>query len=184
MRAISVRQAAECAGDRAAVERMWRAVPGAPRREVGDAIADRVAGLLRSPSVVILVAHREADVGFIVLSLGPRIPPLGEEAMCIEYLYVDPQARRMGIAQALVARAAAVAEQRGIRFISTNVPAADRIGQRFFARLGFRPSYVRRVVAVAALRRRLAPAAPAIRELTVQRRRTERARSGAAALRP
>lgn len=123
------------------------------------------------------------DIGFLVLSTGPLLPPLGEPAVSIEHLYVVPEARRMGAARALLCRAAAHAEQVGAGQVSTSVPALGREGQRFFARLGFSPFVVRRVTTVHALRRRLTPQADPRVEATVVRRRSLRAHSRALALR-
>jgi len=123
------------------------------------------------------------DIGFLVLSTGPLLPLLGDPAVSIEHLFVLPQARRLGGAHALIARAAAHAELVGAGQVSTSVPALGRDGQRFFARLGFSPFVVRRVTTVPALRRRLTPEADPRVEATVTRRRSLRAHSRALALR-
>lgn len=122
-------------------------------------------------------------IGFLVLSTGPLLPLLGDPAVSIEHLYVLPQARRLGAARALIARAATHAELLGAGQVSTSVPALGREGQRFFARLGFSPFVVRRVTSVPALRRRLTPQVDPRVEATVTRRRSLRAHSRAIALR-
>lgn len=123
------------------------------------------------------------DIGFLVMSTCPLLPLMGDAAVSIEHLFVLPEARRLGTARALITRATTYAEQLGAGQISTSVPVLGREEQRFFARLGFTPSVVRRVTSVSALRRRLTPQGDPRVEATVVRRRSLRARSRALALR-
>lgn len=166
--------------------RLWvRARPaprGAGRTE--QAVTGALTEAFARDDVEAFVASLDGeDAGFIVLSRRPLLPLLDEPTVAIEHLYVTQGARRHGLARALIARATTYAEHNGAGQITTSVPASGRDGQRFFARLGFSPFAVRRVVAVAALRRRLVPEpCPAI-DATVLRRRSLRARSRALAVR-
>ena len=123
------------------------------------------------------------DIGYLVMTACPLSLLTGEATVSIEHLFVLPQARRLGVARALIAKATTYAEQLGAGQISSSVPVLGREEQRFFARLGFTPSVVRRVTSVSALRRRLTPQGDPRVEATVVRRRSLRARSRALALR-
>lgn len=192
---VHVRRVDPSGADLDALACLWSAcrAPGRATGGQGDDVRSGLRAALARDDVEAFVACQDPaagghddgphDIGFLVLSTGPLLPLLGEPAVSIEHLYVVPEARRMGAARALIARATTYAEQVGAAQISTSVPAMGRDGQRFFARLGFSPFVVRRVTAVSALRRRLAPQADPRVEATVVRRRSLRARSRALALR-
>ncbi len=173
---VQVRLAsAKRAADVAALEVLWGS--SQPRRGAAPDVAERLRVVMENPAVVIFIARSEQrDVGFVILTAGPLLPLLAESTLTIEHLFVLPAARRLGVAKTLVSRAAAFAEQQGVRTVATNVPAGDRAGHRFFARLGFSPVVVRRIVSVVALRRRLLPELRPIHEVTVLRRRSMRVR--------
>ena len=148
----------------------------------GVAASLRVA--LGREEVEVFVARADQhDVGFVVLSRGPLLPLLDDVCISIEHLFVVPEARRIGVGHALLARATARAEQLGATQIATSVPAPGREAQRFFARLGFGPFVVRRVTTVQTLRRRLSWEDHPRLDATVLRRRSLRARSRAIAVR-
>jgi GNAT superfamily N-acetyltransferase len=69
--------------------------------------------------------------------------------------HVTRSARHRGVGRALVAAAAAWAESQGAETLEANVDPNRREDLRFYVRLGFAPLFVRRVVPLAALRRRL-----------------------------
>jgi GNAT superfamily N-acetyltransferase len=148
-----------------------------------DVAATLAVAIARDDVVAFLGTVDGEDAGFAVLTRGPLLPLIDEPTVSIEHLFVSESSRRRGVARALIARATTYAEQQGAGQVATSVPAAGRDGQRFFARLGFSPFVVRRVVSVSALRRRLVPEpCPAV-DATVLRRRSLRARSRAVALR-
>lgn len=191
---VQVRRLDPARDDLVSLAQLWRDCRG-PARGPG-ALTDDVSVVLRAALVrddvdafvascdLVSDESGRRDVGFLILSTGPLLPLMGEPAVSIEHLYVVPQARRLGAARALIARATTYAEQLGAGQISTSVPVMGRDGQRFFARLGFAPFVVRRVTTVSALRRKLAPQSDPRVEATVGRRRSLRARSRALALRP
>lgn len=185
---VSVRVVdAEVRADLESLAGLWADSRPGLRPHAGRGERDLVDGLsqaMQRDGVKAFVASLDsADVGFVVLSRGPLLPLLDEPSVAIEHLFVRDEARRHGVARALIARATAFADHHGASQISTSVPAAGRDGQRFFARLGFSPFVVRRVASVAALRRRLVPEPCLARDATVLRRRSLRARSRAVALR-
>ena len=147
------------------------------RREAGMSgeVAQRFAGegvlgaLLQRPDVVVLAASSPSPtgddgdelVGYVVLV--DSVGGLLADAPCttIEQLYIAPDWRRHGVARQLLSSAAAHADRVGSLSVVSNVPSQAREANRFFARLGFSPTVVRRVTTPAALHRKLAAASEA-----------------------
>jgi GNAT superfamily N-acetyltransferase len=94
----------------------------------------------------------------------------------IDYLHVRPAFVRRGVGHALVEAAAAYADSVGADHVSVTVFPQHREANRFYAKIGFAPMVVRRVVPVATLRRRLGAAhdssSPARRAGLLARRRS------------
>jgi GNAT superfamily N-acetyltransferase len=83
---------------------------------------------------------------------------------------VSRRHERRGAGKALVAAAAAYADERGIDQLVVSVNPGSREGNRFFARLGFAPLAVRRIAPVSVVRRRLAQTELTAMEHVVRRR--------------
>ncbi len=120
-------------------------------------IVDRVRRLLTRPSGRIFLASIGAQpVGMTMVTT----VPLGalSESLCVqvEYTVVAEPFRRRGIGRALMAAAAAYAEEVGAEQVTVSVSPLSREANRFYAQLGLTPLAVRRVAPAAALRRRLA----------------------------
>ena len=148
------------------------ASPEACARSISDG---RLAGALRRTGVQALVATLDGTpVGYVITTDNPfGLSPTPEVA--IEQLYVCPDARRHGVAKAMLTSVLAVAERAGCEHVVSNVPTTSREANRFFARLGFGSAMTRRVVATGTLRRRLAPeTAETGLELTRRRRSLRR----------
>ncbi|KGN38810.1 N-acetyltransferase GCN5 [Knoellia subterranea KCTC 19937] len=115
-------------------------------------------------------------VGYVLTSENPfGLNP--EPEVAVEQLYVDPTARRHGVARSLLCAVVGHAERSGSDVIVSNVPTQSREAHRFFARLGFSSVVVRRVVSTTQLRRRLAPQGSAINtavDQLIRRRRSLR----------
>jgi len=145
-----------------------------------------VADVLSRPGVHAFIAHHEnKPVGYVILTSGPLLPLVDTPAVCIEHLFVQPDCRHKGAGTALISACATLAERVGAEQVAVGVPSSDREPNRFFARLGFAPFVVRRVVGVGALRRRLGggeTARAGMVEQTLMRRRSLRARDRAKAL--
>jgi GNAT superfamily N-acetyltransferase len=176
---VSIRQADwQAQADLTALTELWQLSRAQMRTRAQLDLPQQLRVALQQPGVSVYLADLQGrSVGFVVVSEGPLLPLLAELTVAVEHLYVHPAARRGGVAQALMARVLAVAEQAGASQVSSSVRATDRDGHRFFARLGFSPFVVRRVVPVMALRRRLTTQAVSARDATVVRRRSLRARS-------
>ena len=151
-----------------------RARPGSPHPRVGaearyvDALGDR-----RRHLVVVVDGPSDAEevLGMALLTVAPANALLDHLAVHMNHAVVADRHRRRGAGRALVAAAAAFAEERGVDQLVVSVHPGSREANRFFARLGFAPLAVRRTAPVAAVRRRLASAEPRPVEHGVRRRR-------------
>lgn len=123
------------------------------------ASAGGLATVLRRPEVSAFVAYADTTpVGFLVLTDSLAGPFADSPCTAIDQLFVSASWRRHGVARQLVAAAAAHADRVGAESIVSHVPSQVRDANRFFARLGFSPTVVRRVTTPAALHRKLAAA--------------------------
>ena len=138
----------------------------------------RVEAALRRPDVHAFVAERDhVPIGYVVVT--ERSHGLSDVTdVAIDQLFVLHEARRHGVGRQLLAAVVAQAERSGCERVVSNVPSQDRDANRFFARLGFGASVVRRVTATSALRRRVLGGADVRSfESVVRRRRSLRAGS-------
>lgn len=117
-------------------------------------------------------------LGFVTVTHSPLSGLSDESAAWIDQLYVDPDYRKTGVAQALLRMAARYAEHVGAHQLVSCVPAKAKESNRYFARLGFAPLVTGRSTSPGALRRRLAgDEVESQSELVVSRRRSLRARA-------
>lgn len=161
--------------DLSALTALWleaRVDSGTSPEVCARAVTDgRFSGALHRPGVQAFVATLDGTpVGYTITTDNPfGLSPTPEVA--IEQLYVCPEARKHGVAKALLTVVLSCAERAGCEQIASNVPTTSRDANRFFARLGFGSAVTRRVVATGPLRRRLAPeTAETGLELTRRRR--------------
>jgi ribosomal protein S18 acetylase RimI-like enzyme len=105
--------------------------------------------------LVVAVADDDAALGMALFSVAPANALLDTPALHVSHAVVADRHRRRGAGKALVAAAAAFAEERGLDQVVVSVHPGSRDANRFFARLGFAPLAVRRVAPTAVLRRRL-----------------------------
>lgn len=126
-----------------------------------EAVVARLQRVAEDPdSRVVVAVCDESVVGLAVYALGVVSSLVEATAVSITYLHVRRGERRRGIGAALVAAAAAFADERGADNVVVNVLPQLREANRYYARLGFGPLVVRRVAPTAALRRRLATDRP------------------------
>lgn len=127
-----------------------------------NALAARYLEALADPAreVVLAVAGRDSEpeevLGMAVLTVANTNALLDLPAVHLTHAVVAAAHRRRGAGKALVARAAALAEERGLDQIVVSVHPGARDAARFYARLGFAPVAVRRTAPLAVVRRRLA----------------------------
>ncbi len=137
----------------AAAGRTERAVGVSPE----TAVLERLREVTQSPDRRLVVATVAGEVaGMAVLTHGGVLPMVDTTAIHVHYLHVRDGFRRRGVGHALLGAAASWAEERGADQVITALPANAREANRFFARLGFAQTVVRRVTSTTALRRRLA----------------------------
>jgi GNAT superfamily N-acetyltransferase len=156
------------------------------QRDVHKDMHRMVEDVLSRQGVHAFIAkHDGRAVGYVITTSGPLLPLVDTPAVCIEHLYVQPDCRHKGAGTALISACATLAERVGAEQVAVGVPSSERDPNRFFARLGFSPFIVRRVVGVSALRRRLGgDSSRGMLEQTLLRRRSLRARDRAKALVP
>lgn len=111
--------------------------------------------------VVVAVDEADSVIGAAVLSAESVGGLLEPPSVYVSHLLVGPEHRKRGAGRALVAAAAAYAEEIGVDSVVVGVAPTGRDANRFFARLGFAPLVIRRIAPLAALRRSLASADPA-----------------------
>jgi GNAT superfamily N-acetyltransferase len=149
----------------------------------GTEAALRVASLQRTEVTAFLAFVEDTAVGYVVLKDSLAGPLTDSPCTSIDQLFVSTSWRRHGVARQLLAAAAAHADRVGAEAIVSHVPSQIRDANRFFARLGFSPTVVRRVTTPAALHRKLAASVdtPVLRrvglEEVIQRRRSARFRA-------
>lgn len=133
-----------------------------------EALGDR-----RRHLVVVVDGPADAEevLGMALLTVAPANALLDHLAVHMNHAVVADRHRRRGAGRALVAAAAAFADERGVDQLVVSVHPGSREANRFFARLGFAPLAVRRSAPVAAVQRRLAAAELRPVEQAVRRRR-------------
>lgn len=105
--------------------------------------------------LVVAVAEDDSALGMALFSVAPANALLDTPALHVSHAVVADRHKRRGAGKALVAAAAAFAEERGLDQVVVSVHPGSRDANRFFARLGFAPLAVRRVAPTAVVRRRL-----------------------------
>ena len=135
-----------------------RALPPTAR----ETLEARFRDVLADPDrrLVVAVGDDDAALGMALLSVGPTNPLLDLPALHVSHVVVGDGNRRRGAGKALVAAAAAYADERGLDQVVVSINPGSREANRFFARLGFAPVVVRRMASVALIRRRLGIPAP------------------------
>lgn len=138
-----------------------------------DNIEERLRDVLCDPAHRVIVATCGEQVcGMCVLSCTSLGPLSSVLAVQLHHMVVATGHRRAGVGHALLAAAAAYADEIGAEHVIVGVSPALRDTNRFYARLGFSPVVVRRMAAVATLRRRLTDSehpVAALEELTRRR---------------
>ncbi len=141
---------------------LWRELREHTPRRTGrapDALAAteaRYTEAMRNPGCRLVVAECGGElIGMVLLCVGSATSIVDTPAVEMTHMVVSSRHRRLGAGKALVAAAAAYAEDLGLDQVVTSARPQDREANRFYARLGFGPVVVRRVASVSALRRQL-----------------------------
>jgi GNAT superfamily N-acetyltransferase len=158
---VAVRQAAP--DDRPALTELvaeWRTSGARSSRSLLRetlALGERLGELLADEAAVVLLAQgADGDAaGMAVLTTAPLTSLTDVPALRMDYALVARRVRRQGVGRALVAAAAAHANNVGVDTLAVAVVSSDRESNRFYARLGFAPVILRRTTSVPALMRKL-----------------------------
>lgn len=128
-----------------------------PAGATRESLAARYAEAIAAPDrhLIVAVDERDEPLGMALLCIAPANALLDLPALHVSHVVVDQRHKRRGAGKALVAAAAAYAEEHGLDQVVVSVNPASRDANRFFARLGFAPLAVRRVAPVAVIRRSL-----------------------------
>ncbi len=122
----------------------------------GGDVKDRFAEVLLDPTCrVELACIGDTPAGMAVMRISHPDPLSDSRVVHVAHLYVARAARHYGVGHALLSAAADFAAENHLDHVAASVYPSLRDASRFFARLGFAPVAVRRVVPVTVLRRRL-----------------------------
>lgn len=106
--------------------------------------------------LVVVVDDADEPLGMALLTVSAANALVDVPALHMTHAVVGDRHRRRGAGRALVAAAAARADELGLDHVVVSVRAGSREANRFFARLGFAPLAVRRTASVTTVRRHLA----------------------------
>lgn len=103
-------------------------------------VADTLAAMISAAewSVVLGMLH-EVPVGFLAWREEPLLPQAGGDRIAaIRYIYTDPEARGVGVGEAMMAEFFAGAAGRGITRFDAHVSPGHRQAKNFFESNGFK----------------------------------------------
>jgi GNAT superfamily N-acetyltransferase len=157
---ITRRAAAE---DLPTLLRLWdelRQIGGRAERAVNPITAvdvrERLLEVLSLPECRVEIACVDGDpAGMAVMRISRPDPLSDSEVVHVAHLVVSRAYRHHGVGHALLAAATEFAGEHHLDHVAASVYPSLREASRFFARLGFAPVAVRRVVPVSVLRRHL-----------------------------
>lgn len=141
-------------------------------------LATRYEAALADPARRLVLAVTEEDevLGMALLTIASTSALIDLSAVQMSHVVVASRHQRRGAGKALVAAAAAYADDVGVDRVVVSVQPGLRDAHRFYARLGFAPLVVRRVAPVAVLRRHLGASGHRPAEQVIQRRLRGRTR--------
>lgn len=118
----------------AALHPMWTLADGLPE-PVREALARAVA----DPEAVTVVGTiDDHPLGFLLARIEPLLPQAGGEKIgSIRLVFVEPEAREVGIGEAMRDLAMEMLRQRGIRKFDAHVLPGHRVVKNFFEAGGF-----------------------------------------------
>ncbi len=114
------------------------------REDLAEAARRYIERSLEDPNTLILVAEHEGRVvGMVRAIIIDRVFYEPRSEALITDIYVHPSYRRRGVATALVERLAEEVRRKGVGLLAAEYPPGNRIAERFFSKLGFKPLLVR-----------------------------------------
>ena len=140
-------------------------------------LAQRYCEAIKDPTRQLVLAiggkpgEPEVALGMALFTVSTSNALVDIPAVHMSHAVVADKHRKRGAGKALVAAAAAYADERGIEHLVVSVHPGSRDANRFFARLGFAPQAVRRTAPVSLVRRRLNAGDRAVERIVRQTRR-------------
>lgn len=131
-----------------------RGAPAAARASLEQRYVEAIEDSERH--LVLVVDEHDEPIAMAMLTVSSVTALVDVPAVHLSHSVVSDRHKRRGAGKALVAAAAAFAEQHGLEQLVVSVHPGSRDANRFFARLGFAPVAVRRVAPVTVVRRQLA----------------------------
>ncbi len=114
------------------------------RENLAETVKAYVERSLKDTNTILLVAECEGKiVGMVRAAILDRMFYEPRMEALITDIYVHPSYRRRGVATALIERLAEEARRKGVGLLAAEYPPGNKIAERFFARLGFKPLLVR-----------------------------------------
>ncbi|HVT21916.1 MAG TPA: GNAT family N-acetyltransferase [Mycobacteriales bacterium] len=119
-------------------------------------VRDRLTRVIEHSSYRVVIAYLDdKPAGMVVLQATRPDPFTDARVVNVAHLVVSNHTRQKGVGRALLTAAADFASERRLEQVAVSVYPSLRDASRFFAKLGFAPAAMRRVVPVTVLRRRL-----------------------------
>jgi ribosomal protein S18 acetylase RimI-like enzyme len=113
---------------------MWPLADGLPE----PVAASLAAALADDDTLVLLGSYESFPFGFLLARLEPLLPQAdGERIGSIRLVFVDPEAREVGVGEALREEAVARMRARGARRFDAHVLPGHRLAKNFFEAGGF-----------------------------------------------
>lgn len=141
------------------------------------ALAQRYCEAIGDPARRLVLAvggkpgEPEVALGMALFTVSTANALVDLPAVHMSHAVVADKHRKRGAGKALVAAAAAYAEEQGIEQLVVSVHPGSRDAARFFARLGFAPQAVRRTAPVSVVRRKLSSGDRTVERIVRQTRR-------------
>ena len=123
-----------------ALKSVWGLTDGLP-----EPVAEAFEAHLAAPADHVYVGEYDGvPVGFLVWREDALLPQAGgAQIATVRLIFTDPEARRVGVGEAMVQRFLAEARERGIELFDAVVPPGHRHAKNFFESNGFK---ARRIV--------------------------------------
>ena len=107
---------------------------------LGEPVADTLAARIEDPDTILLVGEIDGvPVGFIQSTIVRMLPQAeGREIGSIRLIFVDTEAREVGVGEAMLATALADLRARGVYTFDAHVLPGHRLVKNFFEAGGFK----------------------------------------------
>lgn len=114
---------------------MWPLIDG-----LAIPVEDTLASLFDSPDwTIVLGLLDDTPMGFLAWRDEPMLPQAGGDRVAsVRYIYTEPEARGVGVGEAMISAFLEAARLRGIRNFDAHVSPGHREAKNFFESNGFK----------------------------------------------